>query len=112
MIIAVRILKLQQGPALIPVTITIQAPVVDPMGCWRCDYEIGWPDAPRVLYGYGHDAVQALIIALQMIGFDLYMSEAHEEGRLWFDRPGSGYGFPVPKSERDLLIGDDARFEV
>lgn len=111
MIIAVRILKVQQGPAIIPVPISIQAPVEDPLRGWRCAYEIGWPDKPRYSAGYGIDAVQALHLTLQKIGIELYTSEAHEEGRLWFDRPGSGYGFPVPKNVRDLLIGDDARFE-
>jgi hypothetical protein len=35
---------------------------------------------------------------------------ATTSGDLTFDAPGRGYGFPVPKSLRDLVVGDDADF--
>jgi len=60
---------------------------------------------------HGVDAMQALILTLQMIGDRLHFSDYHKTGRLYFETPGSGYGFPVPKNARDLLIGDDARFD-
>ncbi|MBZ6079239.1 DUF6968 family protein [Microvirga puerhi] len=78
---------------------------------WRCRYTIGWPDEPQEGAGYGVDAMQALILTLQMIGARIYCSDYHETGKLYFETPGSGYGFPVPKNIRDILIGDDARFE-
>jgi hypothetical protein len=30
---------------------------------------------------------------------------------LAFERRGSGYGFPVPKNARDMLVGDARTFE-
>jgi hypothetical protein len=57
------------------------------------------------------DAFQALHLTLQMIGFRLYVSTYHKFGALVFEKPGNGYGFPVPKIVRDLLIGDDKVFE-
>jgi hypothetical protein len=54
--------------------------------------------------------VQSLLIALQMIGAEIYASRYHEAGQLaWFER-GRGYGFPVASNIRDLLIGDDAKY--
>jgi hypothetical protein len=58
----------------------------------------------------GVDSVQSLLLAFQMIGADLYTSSYHKSGRLMFDEPGQGYGFPVPNSLRDLLIGDDRKY--
>ena len=78
---------------------------------WRCRYVIGWPNGKEGNAANGIDAMQALILTLQMIGARLYFSDYHKTGRLYFETPGSGYGFPVPKNARDLLIGDDARFE-
>ncbi len=56
------------------------------------------------------NSVQALFIALQMIGSEIYTSEYHKSGRLFVDKPGEGYGFPVPVTLRDLLVGDDKKF--
>jgi hypothetical protein len=50
------------------------------------------------------------MLAFQMIGADLYTSSYHKSGRLMFDEPGQGYGFPVPNSLRDLLIGHDREY--
>jgi len=61
--------------------------------------------------GHGVDRFQALFLTLQKIGADIYFSDYHKTGRLYFERQGSGYGFPVPKNARDLLVGDDKRFE-
>jgi hypothetical protein len=46
-----------------------------------------------------------------MIGAHLYFSDYHKTGCLYFEKQGSGYGFPVPKNARDMLIGDDRTFE-
>lgn len=54
--------------------------------------------------------MQALEIALRLIGAQLYASTYHQEGTLVFGKPGAGYGFPVPVNMRDLLVGDDAEF--
>lgn len=46
----------------------------------------------------------------------LYFSDYHKTGRLkWpgddIEAAGGGYGFPVPRNARDLLIGIDKRFD-
>ena len=53
--------------------------------------------------------MQAVLLTMQKIGTEIYMSEYHKSGRLLWTAPGRGYGFPVPCNLRDLLIGDDAR---
>ena len=77
---------------------------------WSCRYEIDWPEGTRVTQAFGADSVQAILLALQMIGADIYTSSYHKSGRLMFDDPGQGYGFPVPASIRDRLIGNDRTF--
>jgi len=51
------------------------------------------------------DSMQALIIAIKMIGADLYSSSYDRSGKLMFGVTGSGYGFPVVTTMRDLLQG-------
>jgi hypothetical protein len=78
---------------------------------WICRYEIDWPERVRKGAGFGVDGVQALTIALQNIGVELYASPYHRAGTLVFDKAGNGYGFPIAKSARHLLVGDDAKFD-
>ncbi len=59
---------------------------------------------------WGIDSVQAILLAFQMIGADLYTSSYHKSGQLIFQEPGQGYGFPVPENLRDLLIGNDRKY--
>ena len=54
--------------------------------------------------------MQAVILALQKIGTDIYFSDYHKSGSLFWERPEKGYGFPLPPSAREMLVGDDARF--
>jgi hypothetical protein len=76
-------------------------------GMWICRYEIDWPSQKRSHFAGGVDSFQALILALQMIGAEIYASAHHKAGSLkWFERY-RGYGFPVGANLRDLLIGDD-----
>jgi hypothetical protein len=76
---------------------------------WSCRVEIGWPDRTVVRDIGDVDAVQALQLAMQIVGTELYVSDLHKAGRLMWLEPGRGYGFPVPRNMRDLLIGDDRR---
>jgi hypothetical protein len=78
---------------------------------WSCRFTIGWPNGVYSGAGHGVDQVQALYLALQTVGMRLYFSDYHKTGRLYFEKPGTGYGFPVPRNARDLLVGDDKRFE-
>jgi uncharacterized protein DUF6968 len=76
---------------------------------WVCRYEIDWPDRRRAYFAAGIDGMQALTLAIRIIGVEIYASEYHESGRLrWFEQ-GSGYGFPVDDRACDLLIGNNAR---
>ncbi|MGN6460342.1 MAG: DUF6968 family protein [Pseudolabrys sp.] len=103
-------LKTKDGTADVAVPVSIFAPQQSEHGDWACRYEIGWPEKTRVMNAAGIDAMQALLSALQMIGTELYTSAYHKAGRLYWDEPGRGYGFPVPNNLRDLLEGDDQRF--
>jgi hypothetical protein len=109
MIIAKRVLKLrgQQGDVEIP--IRIFAPQRKD-GDWSCQIEIGWPEAKLTRIAVGVDAIQALELALKMIGAQIYASNHHESGMLEWLEPGKGYGFPVPNGIRDLLVGDDKKY--
>lgn len=114
MSIANRILYLQQGQHDVEVPVRIFAPEADG-NAWRCRYEIDWPGETHRSAVVGFDSMQALTLALQIIGTELYTSDFHESGLLSWDSPRKsnsrkGYGFPVPTSLRDLLEGDDAKY--
>jgi hypothetical protein len=44
---------------------------------------------------------------MESVALALYTSEHHKLGRLYWQKPGRGYGFPIPKPARDELVGDD-----
>ena len=74
---------------------------------WRCPYQkLGGGD-DRVRCAYGIDPVQALFLALQMIGAELYCSEEYKAGRLDWDcgKVKGDLGFPVADIIRDVLPG-------
>ncbi|MDI3471074.1 MAG: hypothetical protein OJF62_003137 [Pseudolabrys sp.] len=109
MIIAQRMLTLKNDGQDIKIPIRIYAPERQDLH-WICRFEIGWPQQTVERWGAGNDAIQALLIALQMIGAETYASDYHEAGHLSWLAPGRGYGFPVASNIRDLLIGDDKKF--
>ena len=51
--------------------------------------------------------MQALHLALELIGAQIYASDHHASGKLMWLEPGKGYGFPVTRGIRDILLGDD-----
>ena len=110
MIIGTRNLKVRSQQGDVDVPVRIFAPVEDAERGWGCKFEIEWPNGADTMTARGIDAIQALEIAMKMIGAHLYTSKQHEAGELMFDKRGAGYGFPVPQNMRDLLIGDDAKF--
>lgn len=102
-----RILHYSAAQRNIEITISIDLPVQGDRD-WSCLYRIAWPDGTYMGSGYGLDATQALLLALQAIGTDIYTSDYHRSGRLrWLDS-GDGYGFPVPNTISHLLVGSDA----
>ena len=110
MVIAERSLSIEDGSEPKACKITMHAPE-DTDGIWICRYTIEWPTAPEESFGAGVDTFQALHLTLQKIGITLYASAYHKAGILMFDKPGRGYGFPMPKNGRYLLIGDDKIFD-
>ena len=109
MLIATRVLKLRQADGETEIPVRIYTPQPNSAGSSGCRFEISWPERPSDRTMFGVDAMQALVLALQMIGFEIYTSEYHEAGELYCDTPGEGSGFPVMPPYRDLLQGEDAR---
>jgi hypothetical protein len=107
MIIAQRILKIRHGRDYLDVPVSIYLPS-HRGDHWQCEYEIGWPEETRRRRAYGHDSVQALLLAMQNVGAELYASDAHHSGRLSLEEGGNGgYGFPLTKTLRALGKGED-----
>jgi hypothetical protein len=109
MLIAKRELRLKQPGGDVPVPVRLYAPC-ESQSSWNCRIEIGWPTDPIDMEVGGEDAVQAIELALKTIGAFIYTSEFHARGELMWLETGKGYGFPVPNSLRDMLIGDDQKF--
>jgi hypothetical protein len=58
---------------------------------YRCAYQIDWPDRQRESHGFGVDAVQALIIAMQMAHAELLTSAEGKSGALsWLGQADLG----------------------
>jgi hypothetical protein len=108
MMIASRTLTLKSSDRDVAILIAIFVPKHEG-DAWSCNYEIDWPEGKETMTAWGFDSVQALVVALQMIGADVYASSYHKSGKLMLDAPGKGYGFPVVSSLRDMLEGDDAK---
>ena len=109
MVVATRLLKLETEDGEVPIPIRVFAPEQEG-DAWTCRYEIDWPEGTQSMDVGGSDSMQALVIATKMIGADLYSSAYHKSGKLVFDAPGNGYGFPVVGTMRDMLEGDDAKY--
>lgn len=107
--IATRTLMLRQDGTDHDVCVRLFAPE-QAAGDWSCRWEIDWPDGMRTFAAHGNDSIQALDLALKMIGAVLYTSEHHKSGLLSSGNSWRGYGFPVSKNIRDLLEGDDAKY--
>jgi hypothetical protein len=110
MMIASRVLMLRSGDNAVPIAVSIFAPEKTTEGAWACRYVIDWPDQPSDTKIFGFDSAQALFLALQTIGAEIYSSSYHQSGRLYVDAPGQGYGFPVVPTLRDLFVGDDVKY--
>jgi hypothetical protein len=110
MIIASRILRLRKGMGTIEIPISVFAPECEKPGAWSCRYDVGWPEGNRTYAGWGVDSIQAVVATLNMIGAEIYSSNYHKSGNLYWDELGNGYGFPVVPTIRDLLEGDDRKY--
>ncbi|MGL4440443.1 MAG: DUF6968 family protein [Bosea sp. (in: a-proteobacteria)] len=110
-VIAERTLFLENKLEVVQIVVRLFKPEFDEPG-WRCRYQINWPHGLREIQSAGVDPVQALAIALQMIGADIYSSPYHKSGKLYWERPGGGYGFPVVSSLKQFLVGDDVEMDA
>lgn len=72
---------------------------------WYCPHQTVGVGSGRVRYAIGVDAVQALVLALSMVGAELYTSDEYEAHRLNWDGGSvkGDLGFPVPPNIRDAL---------
>lgn len=119
LIIATRVLTVQLSERKHAMPIRIFTPTYEQVWLpesdasdWICRYEIEWPEGIRKSRGHGIDAFQALHLTLQKIGIELYASSYHRDGQLCWKGQGDGYGFPVMKNARHLLVGDDAKYDA
>jgi hypothetical protein len=110
MLIASRELTQRKGGKDSKIAVRIDAPTREATGAWSCQYEIDWPDKKSMKQIFGFDSMQAIVLALQTIGAEIYTSNYHKSGELFFDVPDRGYGFPVVPTYRNLLQGDDAKY--
>lgn len=101
-----RRLTLSSSSGPMGVDISIETPV-DFTAYWACAYIIGWPEGAKRGEARGADGLQAIYLAMESVALALYASEHHKRGRLYWQKPGRGYGFPIPKPARDELVGDD-----
>lgn len=106
MLIAQRLLALRTPSGDVQVPVRLFQPEKKD-GMWICRYEIDWPHGMKSHFAAGIDAIQALVLATRTVGAEIYASDYHKSGSLrWFEA-NRGYGFPVPPTFRDMLIGDD-----
>ena len=109
MVIATRVLKLRRGTCRHP---SPNSNLCSPKYAtvdWACRFEIDWPDETVELDAMGVDAVQALELALRMIGAFIYSSD-HHAAAIWCGRhPEKATDFQSANNIRDLLVGDDKK---
>lgn len=105
-IAAIAILDLTTQDGYHPVEVRIFLPEIRELG-WACRYEIDWPERTRVMHSYGLDSAQALVLAVFMIGSELYCSPYHASGQLTREGKAGNYGFPLPRIIRDDFNGCD-----
>mgnify|MGYP005822146657 CR=1 FL=1 len=111
MILATRKLTLTLPSGSVDIPILIHAPTQGDR-CWECSFSIGWPEGDRNGVVRGFDSVQAVYLTMQRIAVELYGSPYHASGSLRWDKPGDGYGFPMPKHGYDDLIGEDRHAQI
>lgn len=109
MIIAKRTMYIADRSGQLSVEIRLFQPQADDH-VFICRYEIDWPEGQVSSQAQGNDMVEALHLALQKLGTEMYLSRYHHEGTLSWMPGWTGYNLPIPKNGRDLLVGDDQRF--
>jgi hypothetical protein len=81
--------------------VEIYAPVED-QGNYRCEYGLKEAGKPtRVSYAVGVDSLQALTLALQKLGVDIFLSDDAKEKELYWGDQNEDLGLLLPRG-----IGD------
>jgi hypothetical protein len=71
---------------------------------YYCPYQIIGLGKEKIRYAGGIDSIQALLLALDKIGVDLYSSQEAQSDRLRWEGDETGeLGFPFPDALRDLI---------
>ena len=91
-VIAERCLEGEHEGRAVVVTVKVGKPVPYPDGLWICPYVISSPVEERNFYAGGADSVQALYLALYMIGADLRHRYGERKLR-WYG--SEDLGFPT-----------------
>ena len=96
-VIATRDLRIRTDSGLATVVVAIGQPEqLDDSSDYQCPYQIVGFGDERIRRAFGVDAIQALQLAMKMIGADLYTSAEARNGQLsWLDQIGE-LGFPRP----------------
>lgn len=110
MLLGTRILFVETPNGTREVPVRLFNPEPTPQGLWDCRYEIGWPEGEIRSHMQGKDELHVVHLAMEKIGSELYLSRYHHERKMWWNKPWVGYGFPLPKGARDLLIGHDQEY--
>jgi len=92
-IIAHRSLKLRRDDTDLEVVVRISAPYAKD-DRWSCAYEIDWPEGTRKFAARCVDAVQAIELALKMIGAEIYTSEISQVENVVMGNAGSRLRLP------------------
>ena len=111
MIIAIRTLTVETPEGERPVEVKIFQP--EHAGReheWDCRYEIDWPEGKRRGFGGGNDALAAILAAVDCTAVDVYASPYHTARKMFWLKPWVGYGLPMHKGAREVLIGHDQEF--
>ena len=96
MLIATRVLTLRGADGDTEIPVRLHAPQEKP-DHWSCEFEIGWPEGGLTRAASGEDSVQALELAMRMIGALIYTSDHHEVRQSDVVRAREGLRLPGPK---------------
>jgi hypothetical protein len=96
--------ELSLNGAMTKVEVRIYVPI-EKEKSWICRYEIDWPEKTRAMEIGGSDSAQALVLAIYMIGADLYFSEYNKSEKLLCEGKPGNFGFPVTAYIRDIAKG-------
>lgn len=87
------------------IIVTVGRPKKYPDGVdYYCPYKIIGINRDNVRYGSGVDAIQALLLAMAMIGADLYGCAEGRSGKFrWIGDETGNLGLPTPESLKNAL---------